>query len=107
MKTSNKILFSFLAFAWASIMITLLVSFKYSNLRGFSTLDRVETKEWQISGSYSVVSIQNSWALEIDHQSQELIRYSKYFTYDKRGKELENPDPFTYEVRNPSFWTMW
>jgi hypothetical protein len=104
MKTSNKILFSFLGFAWASIMITLLVSFRYSNLRGYTTLDRVQTQEWQILGSYSVVSIQNSWALEIVHQSQELIRYSKYFTSDKRGEELEDPDPFTFEVRNDTLF---
>jgi hypothetical protein len=104
MKTSDKILFSFLGFAWVSIMITLLVSFRYSTLKGLSILDKVEVKEWPISGSYSVVSIQNSWALEIDHQSQELIRYSKYFTSDKRGEELEDPDPFAYEVRNDTLF---
>jgi hypothetical protein len=43
-KTSNKILFSFLLFAWASIMVTLLVSFRYSILGGAYQFEKMETK---------------------------------------------------------------
>ncbi|TFV94276.1 hypothetical protein E4S40_09580 [Algoriphagus kandeliae] len=104
MKTSNKIVYSFLAFAWLSIMVTLVISFFFSRLRGFSTLDKVEVKEWPVLGSYSVVSIQDSWVVSIERQKEGTIQYTKYYFSREREELLEDPDPFFYEVRNDTLF---
>ncbi|WP_187177602.1 hypothetical protein [Algoriphagus sp. AK58] len=104
MKTSNKILFSFLLFAWASIMVTLLVSFRYSMLRGASIVEKIENKSWEILGDFSVVSISDSWVVQLDGSKKGSIQYDRVFTSHNRDKNYGDPDPFIHEVRNDTLF---
>ncbi|GMQ31589.1 hypothetical protein Aconfl_42340 [Algoriphagus confluentis] len=104
MKTSNKILFSFLLFAWVSIMATLLVSFRYSELRGLSMIEKMETKTWEIAGEFSVVSISDSWVTFLDGSAKGQIKYLKVLTSHNRDVDFGDPDPFSQEVRNDTLF---
>lgn len=104
MKTSNKILFSFLLFAWASIMVTLLVSFRYTVLRGASFIEKIETKSWDINGDFAVVSISDSWVVRLDGSKAGAIQYDRVFTSHNRDKKYGDPESFTYEVRNDTLF---
>ena len=103
-KTSNKILFSFLLFAWASIMVTLLVSFRYSLLGSAYQFEKMETKTWEIAGDFSVVSISDSWVVRIDGSKKGQIEYFKAFFRDRPSKNHGDPDPFIHEVRNDTLF---
>lgn len=104
MKTSNKILFSFLGFAWASIMVTLLVSFRYSLLGSAYQFEKMETKTWEIAGDFSVVSISDSWAVRLDGSKKGQIEYFRAFFRDRPSKNHGDPDPFIHEVRNDTLF---
>jgi hypothetical protein len=103
-KTSNKILFSFLLFAWASIMVTLLVSFRYSLLGSAYQFEKMETKTWEIAGDFSVVSISDSWVVRLDGSKKGQIEYFKAFFRDRPSKNHGDPDPFIHEVRNDTLF---
>jgi hypothetical protein len=104
MKTSNKILFSFLLFAWASILVTLLVSFRYSILRGASYVEKIENRTWEIAGDFSVVSLKDAGFVILEPSSEPSIKYMKVITSHNRDKEYGEPDPFFYEVRNDTLF---
>jgi hypothetical protein len=104
MKTSNKILFSFLGFAWASIMVTLLVSFRYSLLGSAYQFEKMETKTWEIAGNFSVVSISDSWAVRLDGSKKGQIEYFRAFFRDRPSKNHGDPNPFIHEVRNDTLF---
>lgn len=103
-KTSNKILFSFLLFAWASIMVTLLVSFRYSLLGSAYQFEKMETKTWEIAGEFSVVSVSDSWVVRLDGSKKGQIEYFKAFFRDRPSKNHGDPDPFIHEVRNDTLF---
>ncbi|MCU0399601.1 MAG: hypothetical protein MUE75_01125 [Algoriphagus sp.] len=103
-KTSNKILFSFLLFAWASIMVTLLVSFRYSLLGSAYQFEKMETKTWEIAGDFSVVSISNSWAVRLDGSKKGRIEYFRALFRDRPSKNHGDPDPYIHEVRNDTLF---
>lgn len=103
-KTSNKILFSFLLFAWASIMITLLVSFRYSILGSAYQFEKMETKTWEIAGDFSVVSISDSWSVRLDGREKGQIEYFRAFFRNRPSKNHGDPDPFIHEVRNDTLF---
>jgi hypothetical protein len=102
--TSNKILFSFLLFAWASIMITLLVSFRYSILGSAYQFEKMETKTWEIADDFSVVSISDSWSVRLDGSEKGQIEYFRAFFRDRPSKNHGDPDPFIHEVRNDTLF---
>jgi len=104
MKTSNKILFSFLLFAWVSIMVTLLVSFRYSKLRGYARVEKTETKTWDIKSNFSVVSIEESAVVFLERKPERGIKYLSIITSHNRDKAYGDPDPFVYEVRNDTLF---
>ncbi len=104
MKTSNKILFSFLGFAWASIMITLLVSFRYSILGSPYQFEKMETISWEIIGDFSVVSISDSWSVRLDGSEKGQIEYLRAFFRKRPSKNHGDPDPFIHEVRNDTLF---
>lgn len=85
-------------------MVTLLVSFRYSVLRGASRIDKVETKSWEIKGDFSVVSIKDSWAVRLDGRKKGQIDYTKVYLSDKRDREYGDPEPFIQEVRNDTLF---
>lgn len=103
-KTSNKILFSFFLFAWASIMVTLLVSFRYSLLGSAYQFEKMETKTWEIAGEFSVVSISDSWVVRLDGSKKGQIEYFKAFFRNRPSKNHGDPDPFIHEVRNDTLF---
>jgi hypothetical protein len=103
-KTSNKILFSFLLFAWASIMVTLLVSFRYSLLGSAYQFEKMETKTWEIAGEFSVVSVSDSWVVRLDGSKKGQIEYFKAFFRNRPSKNHGDPDPFIHEVRNDTLF---
>lgn len=103
-KTSNKILFSFLLFAWASIMVTLLVSFRYSILGSTYQFEKMETKTWEIAGDFSVVSISDSWSVLLDGSEKGQIEYVKAFFRNRPSKNHGDPDPFIHEVRSDTLF---
>jgi hypothetical protein len=103
-KTSNKILFSFLLFAWGSILVTLLVSFRYSILRGASYVEKIENRSWEIAGDFSVVSLKDAGFVILEPSSEPSIKYMKVITSHNRDKEYGEPDPFFYEVRNDTLF---
>lgn len=103
-KTSNKILFSFLLFAWASIMVTLLVSFRYSLLGSAYQFEKMETKTWEIAGEFSVVSVSDSWVVRLDGSKKGQIEYFRAFFRDRPSKNHGDPDPFIHEVRNDTLF---
>lgn len=104
MKTSNKILFSFLGFAWASILITLLVSFRYSILGNAYQFEKMETISWEIIGDFSVVSISDSWSVRLDGSEKGQIEYFRAFFRNRPSKNHGDPDPFIHEVRNDTLF---
>ncbi len=104
MKTSTKIVFSFLLFAWVSIMVTLLVSFRYSLLGSAYQFEKMETKTWEISGDFSVVSVKDSWSLRLDGSKKGQIEYFKAFFRNRPSKNHGDPDPFIHEVRNDTLF---
>ena len=106
MKTSNKILFSFLGFAWASILVTILVSFRYSMLRGASVVEKLETKSWEIEGDFSVISLKDAGFVVLEPGSEPSIKYMKVTTQYNRDKNYGDPDPFFYEVRNDTLFVQ-
>lgn len=106
MKTSNKILFSFLLFAWASILVTILVSFRYSMLRGASVVEKLETKSWEIEGDFSVISLKDAGFVVLEPGSEPSIKYMKVITQYNRDKNYGDPDPFFYEVRNDTLFVQ-
>ena len=103
-KTSNKILYSFLLFAWVSIMATLLVSFRYSINASAYIFEKMETKTWEIAGDFSVVSISDSWVVRLDGSKKGQIEYFRAFFRDRPSKNHGDPDPFIHEVRNDTLF---
>ncbi|AFL82915.1 hypothetical protein Belba_0248 [Belliella baltica DSM 15883] len=104
MKTSNKLLFSFLGFAWLSIMVSLMVSFKYSNPTGVVITNQTFVDESPISGDFSVVSIQDSWVVSLENDGEKRVEYTRIKTDKKGAKEHGDPDPYFLEVREDTLF---
>ncbi|MCH7406542.1 hypothetical protein [Belliella aquatica] len=104
MKTSNKILFSFLGFAWLSIMVSLMVSYRYSNPTGVVITNQTFVDESPISGDFSVVFIQNSGVIILGNDGDKRVDYVRLKS-DKRGtKEYGDPAPYFLEVRQDTLF---
>lgn len=56
MKTSNKIILSFLIFTWLSFVATLLISHRFANYENIPGIRKVNTTEKSI-GEFSMVKI--------------------------------------------------
>ncbi|MCH7399665.1 hypothetical protein MM236_16830 [Belliella sp. DSM 107340] len=103
MKTSNKLLFSFLGFAWVSVVGSMFVSLYFSEKENAM---RIETLIHQtpIEGGFSVVSIQDSGILTFKRGGESRVEYKKYLSESDVQDPSEDPDPYFTEVRNDTLF---
>lgn len=104
MKTSNKILFSFLGFAWLSIMVSLMVSYKYSNTNKVAVSYLMFTDRSPILGDFSVIFIQDSWVISLENDGEKRVDYVGLKSDKKGTKEYDDPDPYLLEVRQDTLF---
>ncbi|WP_075351605.1 hypothetical protein [Algoriphagus marinus] len=89
MKTSTKIILSFLTFCWITLMATLLISFRYSDQRRYGILKKIEKEEILLQ-EFKHVVIKNSGLLTITSSDSLKLTYFKVFT--DTGESPEEPE---------------
>ena len=109
MKTSNKILFSFLGFAWVSVVGAVFASVHYSEkedllLRETFLLEETSVDTMPIEGEFSVVSIQNSGILMFKKEDVSRIEY-RQFSYKESDENASNSSsPYFIEVKEDTLF---
>lgn len=94
MKTSTKIILSFLTFCWVTLMAALLISFRYSDQRRYEILKKIEKEEILLQ-EFKHVVIRNSGVLTITSSDSLKLTYFKVFT--DTGEIPEEPE-LSYRV---------
>ncbi|SIS91471.1 hypothetical protein [Belliella pelovolcani] len=109
MKTSNKLLFSFLGFAWVSVVGAMFASVHYSGKEDLLSRETFLLEEdlvdsMPIEGEFSVVSIQNSGILMLNREGMSRIEY-KQFSYKGRDENTSDGNsPYFIEVKEDTLF---
>ncbi|MEB2780940.1 hypothetical protein U3A58_11095 [Algoriphagus sp. C2-6-M1] len=101
MKTSNKIIVSFLTFAWLTIMASLLVSHQFADYNNIPGKRRVIKTETDLA-DFSVVKIEQAGTLIISSLPRNRLRYERLVG---EGIAIPETDPIEdYVVRNDTLF---
>lgn len=101
MKTSNKILVSFLLFAWLSFMATLLISHQFADYHNIPGMRKVSHKISTLE-KFSVVIIDKASEIRIIPGDSALLRYDEIA--GEGFKPLESSPVQNFELRNDTLF---
>jgi hypothetical protein len=101
MQTSNKIIVSFLTFAWLSVMATLLISHQFADYNNIPGKRRVIKTETDLA-DFSVIKIEEAGTLIISSLPRNRMRYERLVG---DGIAITETDPIQdYVVRNDTLF---
>lgn len=101
MKTSNKIIVSFLTFAWMSVIASLLISHQFADYNNIPGKRRVIKTETDLA-NFSVVKIEQAGKLIISSLPRNRLRYERLVG---EGIAIPETDPIEdYVVRNDTLF---
>jgi len=100
MKTSTKIIVSFLTFCWVVLMASLLISFRYSDQRGYGFIEKIEKEEILLQ-EFKHVVVKNSGGLTITSSDSLKLTYHKYFFDDG---EIPEEHELNYRISNDTLF---